>query len=61
MTIVYMCLEPLGTVLSLEELVQGCIRRGYKSTFKSADEDIRRSILYHINKLDELGLIQEVG
>jgi len=56
-----MCLEPLGTVLSLEELVQGCIRRGYKSTFKSADEDIRRSILYHINKLDELGLIQEVG
>ena len=60
MTIVYMCLEPFGTIQSLEELVRSCSRRGYKSTFKRADEDIHKSILHHINLLNELGLIQEV-
>ena len=60
MTIVYMCLEPFGTVQSLEELVRNCSRRGYKSTFKSPDEDIRKSILHHLQLLNELGLIQEV-
>jgi repressor of nif and glnA expression len=60
MTIVYMCLEPSGSVHSLEELVRDCTRRGYKSTFKSADEDIRKSILYHLNLLDEKGLVREI-
>jgi hypothetical protein len=55
-----MCLEPFGTVQSLEELVRNCSRRGYKSTFKSPDEDIHKSILHHLKLLDELGLIQEV-
>ena len=60
MTIVYMCLEPSGSVHSLEELVRDCTRRGYKSTFKSADEDIRKSILYRLNLLDEKGLVREI-
>jgi hypothetical protein len=60
MTIVYMCLEPSGSVHSLEGLVRDCIRRGYKATFKPADTDIRKSILYHLGRLDELGLITEI-
>jgi hypothetical protein len=55
-TIVYMCLEPCGSVHSLEDLVRDCNRRGYKA----ADEDIRKSILYHLNLLDVGGLVQEV-
>ena len=61
MTIVYMCLELSGSVHSLEELVRDCIRRGYKATFKNADEDIRKSILYHLNLLDQRGLIREIS
>jgi hypothetical protein len=60
MTIVYMCLEPFGSVYSLEELVRDCTRRGYKSTFKDPNTDIRKSILYHLNLLAESRLIQEV-
>jgi hypothetical protein len=59
-TIVYMCLEPFGSVHSLEELVRDCIRRNYKATFKDQNTDIRKSILYHLNLLAESKLIREV-
>ena len=61
MTIVYMCLEPFGSVHSLEELVRDCTKRNYKATFKPADTDIRKSILHRLKLLAESGLIQEVA
>jgi len=61
MTIVYMCLEPFGSVHSLEELVRDCTRRSYKTTFKDPNNDTRKSILCHLNLLAESGVIQEVA
>jgi hypothetical protein len=61
MEIVFKCLQPFGSVHSLEELVQDCIGRNYKSTFKDPKTDIRRSILYHLNLLHESGTVQEVS
>jgi hypothetical protein len=61
MTIVYMCLEPFGSVHSLEDLVRDCTGRGYKSTFRDASNDIRKSILYHLNRLEDLALIRQVA
>ena len=60
MTIVYMCLEPFGSVHPLTGLVRECSSRGYKSTFKDPNTDISKSILYHLRLLKEKGLIQEV-
>jgi hypothetical protein len=60
MTIIYMCLEPLGSVHSLTDLVHECTSRGYKSTFKDPNTDISKSILYHLRLLKEKGLIQAV-
>ena len=60
MTIVYGCLGPSGSVHSLEELVRDCTRRGYKSTFKDPNTDIRKSILYHLDLMEQMGLITEV-
>jgi len=53
MTIVYECLEPFPREYSLEELVQRCIERDYKSTFTNPNTDIRKSIVYHLNRLLE--------
>jgi hypothetical protein len=60
MTILYMCLEPFGSVHSLADLVRYCTGRGYKATFKDPHTDITKSILYHLF-LKEEGLIQEVN
>jgi len=60
MTILYMCLEPFGSVHSLADLVRDCTRPGYKATFKDANTDISKSILYQLKLLKEKGLIQEV-
>jgi hypothetical protein len=60
MTIVYMCLEPSGSVHSLEDLVRDCSRRGYKATFTNPNTDIRKFILYHLDLMEQLGLITEV-
>jgi len=59
MTIVYMCLEPFGSVHSLEELVRDCTRRNYESTFTDPNTDIPHSILYQLNLLAVRGLIEE--
>jgi hypothetical protein len=50
MTILYESLEPFPSEYSLEELVSRCIERGYKSTFRNANTDIRKSNLYHLNR-----------
>lgn len=60
MTIVDMCLEPSGSIHSLEDLVRDCARRRYKPTFKDPNTDIRKSMLYHLNLLEPLGLITEI-
>jgi hypothetical protein len=60
MTIVYMRLEPSASIHSLEELVRECARREYKATFKDPNTDIRKSILYHSNLPEQLGLITEI-
>jgi hypothetical protein len=51
MTIVYECLEGRESA-SLEELVKCCETRGYKERFK-AHTDIRKSILYHLKRMQE--------
>jgi len=51
MTILYECLEPFPTAYTLEELVERCLKRDYPSTFKNPKTDIRKSILYHLNRL----------
>jgi hypothetical protein len=61
MTIIYMCLEPCGSVHSLEDLVRDCSGRGYKSTFKDVNNDIRKSILYHLKLLENFDLIREIA
>ena len=60
MTIVYMRLEPSGSIHSLEDQVRDCARREYQSTFKHPNTEIRKSILYHLNFPEQLGLITEI-
>jgi hypothetical protein len=61
MEIVFKSLQPFGSEHSLGDLVRECISRGYKSTFKDPNTDIRKSILYHLNLLQSLGSVKEVG
>jgi hypothetical protein len=55
MTVVFECLEasyPGG--LTLEELVQACQKQRYYLTFRNPNTDIRKSILYHLNRLESV-------
>jgi len=60
MEIVFRSLQPFGSDHSLEDLVRECMSRGYRSTFKDPNTDIRKSILYHLNLLCELGSVKEL-
>ena len=60
MEIVYKCLQPYGSVHSLEDLVRDCISRNYRATLKNPNTDIPQSVLYHLNLLEEAGTIEEV-
>lgn len=51
MTIVYESLEPYRKEYSLEELVRRCIARNYEETFEGRNTDIRKSIIYHLNRI----------
>ena len=51
MTIVYESLEPYRKDYSLEELVRRCVERNYRETFEGRTTDIRKSILYHLNRI----------
>jgi hypothetical protein len=57
--ILYTCLAA-RPVHSLEELADGCTKRSYQSTFKS-ETNIRRSILYHLKRMEESGIIRQVS
>ena len=55
MTIVFDCLEdsyPSG--LTLEQMVLACKQRKYEETFSNPATDIRKSILYHLNRLESV-------
>ena len=55
MTIIYERLEashPNG--LTLEELVHECRKQRYELTFRNPNTDIRKSILYHLNRLESV-------
>ncbi len=51
--IVYKCLEPHGSVHSLEELVIEAKSRKYASTFKQPATSIHESLLYHLNRFSK--------
>ena len=51
MTILYDALEQRPREHSLEDLVSLCLIRGYESTFANPSTDIRKSILYQLNRL----------
>ena len=55
MTIVFERLEsahPHG--LTLEELAKECRKHEYDLTFRNPNTDIRKSILYHLNRLESV-------
>jgi hypothetical protein len=55
MTIVFERLElahPHG--LTLEELVKECRKEEYDLTYRNPNTDIRKSILYHLNRLESV-------
>ena len=59
--IVYMCLEPYGSIHNLEELVSEASGRNYKATFKRADSTtIEESLLYHLHRFIEMGIVRMV-
>jgi hypothetical protein len=60
MEIIYRCLQPFGSVHFIEDLVRDCISRNYKATLKNANTDIPRSVLHHLNVLEEAGSVEEV-
>jgi hypothetical protein len=51
MTIVYESLEPYPNEYSLEELVRRCIERNYQETFEGRNTDIKKSIIYRLNRI----------
>ena len=51
MTILYDALEQRPREHSLEDLFSLCSMRGYESTFTNPKADIRKSILYQLNRL----------
>lgn len=56
--ILYKCLEPFGSVHSLEELMVEAKSRKYLSTFKREDLPLRESLLYHLNRFIKAGHVR---
>ena len=54
-------LDTFGSVDFLEHLVRECISPNYESTFKTLNTEICKSILYHLNLLQESDLVREVA
>jgi hypothetical protein len=58
--IVLLCLEPMGTKKSLDQLVKECLSRNYAMTFKKVHEGeellkfTEDSIRYHLDKMGSL-------
>jgi hypothetical protein len=66
MEMVYQSLCPHPTVRSLEDLADRCSMQNYEATYKRpvvpSDEwmFLRLSILYHLKRMRERGIIREV-
>ncbi len=66
MEMVYKALLPFPKPRSLEELVERCLAQGYKQTYKRpipVSESwlfLRMSILYHLKRMQEKGIIREL-
>jgi hypothetical protein len=51
MTVVYESLKETPGGSTLEQLVERCRRRGYEALFTNPKTDIRKSILYQLNRM----------
>lgn len=66
MSMVYKALMPYPKPRSLEELAEGCSAQRYEQTYKRpirANEArlfLRMSILYHLKRMQEKGMIREL-
>jgi len=66
MTMVYKALAPYPDVRSLEELSKRCSAQKYEESYKRAIAPgnawlfLRMSILYHLRRMRERGIIREV-
>jgi hypothetical protein len=58
--IVYKCLEPYGSIHSLEDLVIEAKSRKCASTFKQPDTSIPESLLYHLRRFIKEGWVRVV-
>jgi hypothetical protein len=57
--ILYKCLEPYGSILTLEQLIVAAKKRNYESTFKhEKSATVRESLLYHLNRFKKRGFVR---
>jgi repressor of nif and glnA expression len=60
-TIILQCLaEAYPAGMSLDNLASECEKRDYRRTFKT-ETDVLRSILYHLNRMDEVEWTSKLG
>jgi hypothetical protein len=65
MKTVLLCLQPVGTRKTLDQLVKECLKRNYKMTFKKVHEGdllefTAHSILYHLDRMGSLIGTEEI-
>ena len=59
--ILYRCLEPYGSIHTLQQLIGAAKSRNYESTFKRDNSaTIRESLLYHLNRFKKRGIVRIV-
>ncbi|HEY1657351.1 MAG TPA: hypothetical protein VGG14_03325 [Candidatus Sulfotelmatobacter sp.] len=59
--ILYKCLEPYGSIHTLEGLIVAAKSRNYESTFKRENSaTVRESLLYHLNRFKKNGIVRFV-
>ena len=61
MTIIFECLEEVHPGdLALDELVRKCEQKDYVQTFKNPRTDIRKSILYQLNRIHSVKQVRKI-
>jgi hypothetical protein len=59
--ILHRCLEPYGSIHTLQQLIGAAKSRNYESTFKRENSaTIRESLLYHLNRFKKRGIVRVV-
>jgi negative regulator of sigma E activity len=59
--VLYKCLEPYGSIYTLEQLIAAAKKRNYESTFKrEKSATVRESLLYHLNRFKKRGFVRVV-